>query len=67
LDCRLLFVDFAQMLYDAGRADGLTTLGADIQQYLEFGIHGDQLAQRQGHLDSLGLLLLSHAGIDVLR
>jgi hypothetical protein len=55
------------MLYDASGADGLATLGADTQQHLEFGIHSDQLAQRRGHLDGLGLLLLGHAGIDVLR
>jgi len=60
-------MDFAQMLDDAGGADRFAALGADTQQHAILHVQRDQLPQRRGHLDGMGLLLLSHAGIDVLR
>jgi hypothetical protein len=62
-----LLVDFAQMLYDAGWADGFATIRPNTQQHPEFGIYCNRLAQHQGHDNGLGLLLLSHAGIDRIR
>ena len=54
-----LLVHLAQVLYDAGRPDGLT-MRADTEQHLELGIHGDQLAQRRGHLNGTRRLPLGH-------
>jgi hypothetical protein len=66
-DFGLLFVDFAQVLDSARRADGFATIRLDTQQHLKFGIHYNYLAQRWGHHNGGGLLPLGHAGIGVLR
>ena len=60
-----LLPDFG--LHDAGWADGLATIRLDTRQYLEFGIYRNHLAHRRGDCNGLGLLLLGHARIVVLR